>query len=539
VSFLAAAFAVAGLAAVAFWPAFSAHFIGDDWGYLALARHIDSPLSFYTYDHSASYFYRPNTMVLWWASVATLALDATAQYALNFALHVGNALLLGVIVFQLSGRRGIAIAAATVFAVHPVGIGASLWLSDRFDLLATLGVLGAIICLERAIAGRGGRFALLACATLAAGAKETAIVLPLAVLLRLLAERNLAWSWRLTTLIVVAAPFGLFLGVRAHLINDVSLTLDETDLLAAAGTGIGAWLARTPEVFVGTRWKTIDAALLGLGTLWAILAVARGIAGQGLRPARESPEPFADNAAKDSARRIAALAALGLGCVIGPALVQWPVTKGVLVDPQALVNPANLRFYYLALAGLCMLFAAAFMGMRNRRARVAAALAAALACIGWIPAARVHAHYWTEVSNGPDHRVEAAAGRLAATLSVAPRCRIYLLPADLPSGFARFADAVVKAQVPRDSPLLACAVTTALSPWYTITREQPCSNDGWEPLVPLVKQGETVRARPIGGLCYHYFVDPPSRENWRDPATRWFELRGDSFVELNSLAIGK
>jgi hypothetical protein len=82
-------------------------------------------------------------------------------------------------------------------------------------------------------------------------------------------------------------------------------------------------------------------------------------------------------------------------------------------------------------------------------------------------------------------------------------------------------------------------VTTALSPWYTITREQPCSNDGWEPLIPLVKQGETVRARPIGGLCYHYFVDPPSRENWRDPATRWFELRGDSFVELNSLAIGK
>jgi hypothetical protein len=54
-----------------------------------------------------------------------------------------------------------------------------------------------------------------------------------------------------------------------------------------------------------------------------------------------------------------------------------------------------------------------------------------------------------------------------------------------------------------------------------------------------VKQGVAVRARPVGGLCYHYFVDPPPRESWPDAATRWFELRGDSFVELSSLATVK
>ena len=72
------------------------------------ANQIDSPLSFYTYDHSVSYFYRPNAMVLWWLSVATLELNPAAHYMLNFALHVLNAMLVAAVVYEFTHRRGVA-----------------------------------------------------------------------------------------------------------------------------------------------------------------------------------------------------------------------------------------------------------------------------------------------------------------------------------------------------------------------------------------------------------------------------------------------
>jgi len=557
---VAAVAAIVALTAVTFWPALHAQFIGDDWGYLALSRHIDSPLSFYTYDHSSSYFYRPNAMVLWWLSVAAFGLNATAHYALGLALHAIDALLVAGIVLVASGRRGIACVAGVVFGVHPVGIGASLWLADRFDLLATLGVLGALLALEFTLRSGKHRGWLFVLALLAAGAKETAVVLPLAVAARLLVETGRPWRWRIGTLAGVGLPFLVFLAVRARLISDVSVTLDEGNLLTAAGIGIRAWFARAPEAFVGTGTPALDLPILTALVVAAAWLIARRAREGGppvdIRAANAPDTRATDNslphenrkggaeagasgtvdlagydARQGSTSPSAALAIIGAACLIGPALVQWPVTKAVLISSDALANPANLRFFYLALAGVVLIGAAAISGLTDRRVRALAAVAALLACAAWMPVAQSAARHWVDISSGPAHTVAVAAGRLAESVSVVPGCRLHLLPRGLPEDFIRFADAAMKAHVARDAPLMHCAVLGDRSPWYTITRETPCRDDGWRPLEPRVKLGQPVAPRQVGDLCYHFFVDPPSPVAWNDPQSRWFVFSSGEFVE--------
>lgn len=101
----------------------------------------------------------------------------------NLVLHLINVLLVYVLTGQLLGRGVRAFFAAVMFAVHPIHVEAVSWVPARTDLLATLGVLGAVCVYVRY--RETSRIAFLAlsgffywCGLLS---KEVAIVFPLLI----------------------------------------------------------------------------------------------------------------------------------------------------------------------------------------------------------------------------------------------------------------------------------------------------------------------------------------------------------------------
>ncbi|MEP6701880.1 MAG: hypothetical protein ABJB04_02745, partial [Betaproteobacteria bacterium] len=169
--------------------------------------------------------------------------------------------------------------------------------------------------------------------------------------------------------------------------------------------------------------------------------------------------------------------------------------------------------------------------------RILALLSAGAIAAGgaWLPAARAYAENWAADSAGPDYRAAVAAGHLAGILAVERGCRLHLLgTADFAPRFVRYADAAMKAQVPRAAGLLDCIVTGEHSPWFSITNEKPCLDAHWLPLVPARIGAGIHGARGVGNLCYHYFADPPPREQWNDPASRWFQYDGAAFREISA-----
>jgi hypothetical protein len=125
-----------------------------------------------------------------------------ASFALDFALgggtpalfHLTNLILQGVVsclllaaAVALGAPRGAALAAALLFALHPVQSEAVLYVSGRPDLLAAGFALGALLFHARAagwLGAAGGRLAFpaaLGCFALSLGCKESTALLPLAL----------------------------------------------------------------------------------------------------------------------------------------------------------------------------------------------------------------------------------------------------------------------------------------------------------------------------------------------------------------------
>lgn len=139
-------FAAAGaivLAGICLLPLNGAWFHRDDFWLLSLARYTTNPLYFWTYDHSAFYFFRPATMTLWWCSVALWGSALTAHYALNALLHCAVALSFGLWMRAFARSPTVGGFAIRFYAVHPVAVRTTMWLSDRFDLMATTRVFAA------------------------------------------------------------------------------------------------------------------------------------------------------------------------------------------------------------------------------------------------------------------------------------------------------------------------------------------------------------------------------------------------------------
>ena len=148
----------------------------------------------YWYPHVPSDLYRPVTTLSYLFNYAVLGNETRpfGYHVVNFLLHWVNASLLYLWLRQRSGRERLALAAAAIFAVHPVHVESVTNLVGRADLLATCSVLlGALLYWKgRTSVGSsrwGWNLAAGATALTGAFAKESAVmILPVMVLTDLL-----------------------------------------------------------------------------------------------------------------------------------------------------------------------------------------------------------------------------------------------------------------------------------------------------------------------------------------------------------------
>jgi len=188
--------------AAAYWPAFTAGFMYDDRFFVQ-----ENP-SIRQWSSVPSYFTAPvvsQASVRWhgiWRPLRSLSfladyklwgLNPAAFHGVNVALHLANVFLLYCLVLLLSGNAAAALAAALLFALHPVQTEAVAWVSSRGDLQAALFSLGSLLLFLKASGPRRGWAAggSLVCLALALLSKESAIVLPaLAMLTGWLSRRK-------------------------------------------------------------------------------------------------------------------------------------------------------------------------------------------------------------------------------------------------------------------------------------------------------------------------------------------------------------
>lgn len=309
-------------------------------------------------------------------------------HASNLVVHGLATLMLYALATLVVGSSAGALAAAALFAVHPLGSEAVVYVAGRRDLLCALFVLLALWCWCRllltphrdASAARGPvdvvrRGALLAgmvlSAILAVASKEMAIVLPvLALLLAVVLRRDDRCS------ATVQQPWGA-LGASVTALLGVGLWL--------YGGVIGATLAKAGD---GALAPQPALALRVLGRYLRLAIWPSDLLADYRRFAFPLPETALDGGA--------VVAGMGLGLVLlAGGFLLWRGSiagAGLLWFVVALLPVAQIVPYgeivsehnaYLALCGLALAAGRAFVvGSRTRPRLVAAGAVALIAALG-------------------------------------------------------------------------------------------------------------------------------------------------------------
>jgi len=236
------AFVVAAIAGLAFVIAAAAFvqyarryfFLFDDFALVHIARSetvsriVSQPLIG---------FYRPLPFWVLRGEALAFSWDSPSAYvAVSLLLHAANAALCFLLTRTFNPPRFAPALAACLFLLSPWATEAFLWLSGRFDVLATLGTLTALLGVRLAVAdarvqppGRRAGLALVCAFALALGgalcglfSKEHAIVLPALAVLAAAADRPLRSLMRPAPLLAIGAtavPVVLYLALRASLLG--------------------------------------------------------------------------------------------------------------------------------------------------------------------------------------------------------------------------------------------------------------------------------------------------------------------------------
>lgn len=519
-----AAFTLLGLAAFAMWPALGAGFLQDDWDFLASSAHLPTPLPYFLENYSRGYFYRPNGMLVWWLMNRAAGPSPAWHYALQILVHAGCALAAYGLMRRLGASFAAAATASVLLVVHPGAIATSLWLSNRFDLLAVLWLLLALALLFGRNPARPAALAgLAACTWLAVGAKEIALLMVPLAALALWLRPDLARRDRAAGAIAVLLPIlGWFL-LRLHVLGRDVITdqRDPGQLLDQFVTGVGLWLQYLPTALAleTPRW---------LGWMVLVALVGTGLAA--LRRGRTDSR----------ARR----ALVGLALLLLPPLLQWPITHFTLALPDALSISISLRFYFLSLCGATLLLSipleawATALGRVPVPARAIAAVAAAAAmALPLSHQARERSREWTANTANPEAlQMEAALVRRFSAEAGGAGCKLGFFGAasiNLPG----FADHVVKAHLPRGHIALDSLVITDPMPWSAIVGPAGVRPAALTPLRNRMTGTLEHHPAPVGPLFYVSLVfDPAALSDDRGCSPLSFRWDGDDFVPVPSNA---
>jgi tetratricopeptide (TPR) repeat protein len=159
--------------------------------------------------------YQPLTSLSWAAEYRFFGLNPRIYHAVNILLHLANIVLVYVLVRSLAQNAGIAVATAALFAVHPLQVEATAWVSSRSILLSSLFYVGATIAyLAYARSGKMRYFLLgLVLFVPALLAKTTAATLPLVLIVIDLYLRRRIGLWTACE----KMPFFVLSGIFAYI----------------------------------------------------------------------------------------------------------------------------------------------------------------------------------------------------------------------------------------------------------------------------------------------------------------------------------
>ena len=162
-----------------YWPALGVGFLGDDFMILHRLRGIEHAGDVGRFFRGEFFeYYRPLGFVTHAIDWSIAGQNARQFHVTNLLIHIVNTILVLLIGWKLSPRPLAGLLAAALFALHASNNEAVVWMSARFDLLATCFALAALYWMMRG--GISVQFAAVISFFFALLCKEAAVAMPIA-----------------------------------------------------------------------------------------------------------------------------------------------------------------------------------------------------------------------------------------------------------------------------------------------------------------------------------------------------------------------
>ncbi|UCD84891.1 MAG: glycosyltransferase family 39 protein [Deltaproteobacteria bacterium] len=159
------------------------YFFNGDFYFLALGRFWETPGKIFFTDIWQGIWYRPLGLLSMVINYWIVGLNPLGYHAIDLALHFLNSLIVISLVSLLFNDRKKGIVAGACFAVHPICIQTSIWLSSRFDVMGSAFYLMALWCFAKFNSEKKKRLYICSVFLTASSflCKETMITLPLLI----------------------------------------------------------------------------------------------------------------------------------------------------------------------------------------------------------------------------------------------------------------------------------------------------------------------------------------------------------------------
>jgi protein O-mannosyl-transferase len=210
---------LAAVTIFAYRPAWNGGFVWDDDVYIANNELLTAPDGlqriWFSLDSPSQYF--PLVYTTFRIEHAVWGLDPTGYHWVNLLLHIGNALLVWLVLARLKVPG--AWLAGAIFALHPVQVESVAWITERKNVLMSFFFLLTLLAWIAFVDGRTKRPWLfyglaLILYLLALSAKTTACTLPAALFLILWLQKK-PISWKGIFQIIPFLVLGIAMGVLA------------------------------------------------------------------------------------------------------------------------------------------------------------------------------------------------------------------------------------------------------------------------------------------------------------------------------------
>lgn len=518
---------LAGVVLLAVRGSLGGGFVFDDFYLLALPRYYDNPLLPFWQEHvEGGLHYRPLGLVLWWISERLFGARPLLHYLLNAALLIAVAAGLWRLLEASGARRSHAFVLALAFAVSPVAVATDIWLANRYELLACLFGLAALVACRRY--RTGGATSDLVIATvlfaLALAAKESALALIAAAVVLIAWPLDGLARWtglRDRGVLVLVALVAAWFVVRAVVLpaEGVDALLADTSPARLVREGAIAWFRQWWSFF--GLWPRLDgfvAAAYLIGMLLFVVLLASGLRSAWSRD------------------RMALLVA-GLVVFLASGLVQWPRTGLALGHLQfgraTFEDVLGARHYFMPWLGLAMAFAAllAAPAAPARRVRAIAVVASVCLVAGLFSVSQHLARSQRAVSRGQMALVEAASTAIGQLDLDAGDCQIFVLDSgDLMFRF--FLDPAIKAIAPDPQRLARCYIQSESAPWFHLVDTARVERSATPPFSPVRAGAAHLRSIPLGRAALVFVNLVPGAAPPRGVGSHYLALRNGRFEDV-------